>query len=340
MVNFMLYQMMSKENKMSESIEGASAPVESSEISSEAVESAEVSSEEVSSESVEASEVEAEVEEILEDESTTEEEKIEAIRKLTLKVDGQEIEEELPFDLPPEAVEYMQKQLQLAKVSQKRMQEKSDMEKNIQMLAAQLQENPLAFLEERGYDVTELMEGHLEQVVKEMEMSPEEKAQREMERELEELRHRIRQEEEARQAAELAAQQEAAENALTEEIQTALDAHSSLPKDANTVRKMADLMLVADDHDINLSPKQAAELLEKEAMRDALNLLNAMEADKLEKFLGEENNKKLRGLRAKRAKKVSPVSQVKSTGSEAKKEKKAEKLRAKDFFRNLGNKPF
>ena len=336
---------------MSEVIEGGSDP-ESSEISSEAVESSEVVEEskessesegEVSSEEVFQEEVDAEVGEIMEDESTTDEEKVEAIRKLKLKVDGQEIEEELPFDLPPEAVEYMQKQLQLAKVSQKRMQEKSEMEKNLENLAAKLDSDPIEFLKARGIDVDAVMEGHLENLVKEMEMSPEEKAQKEMERELEELRAKIKEEEEARQAAELAAQQEAAENALTEEIQSALDAHTILPKDANTVRKMADLMLVADDHDITLSPKQAAEMLEKEAMRDAMSLLNSMDAEKLENFLGEENNKKLRGLRAKRAKKVSPVSEVKSTGSEKKeseKKDKKEKIKYKDFFKSLGNKPY
>ena len=47
------------------------------------------------------------------------------LNALRLKVDGQELEEELPFEIPddPEAVEYMTRQLQMAKMGSKRAQE-------------------------------------------------------------------------------------------------------------------------------------------------------------------------------------------------------------------------
>lgn len=329
---------------MSESTEGASAPesTESSEIVTEEVSTPEVSEELAASEEVstEESEDSSEIEEIIEgaadagEEITVEEAK--AIRKIMLKVDGEEIEEELPFDLPPEAEEYMRKQLQMAKVSQKRMQEKSEMERNIEQLASRLDADPIDFLKERGFNVDELMEGHLEKLVQEMEMSPEEKAQREMELELADLREQMKAEKESKDQIEMQAAQQAAESELTNEIESALEAHTNLPKDANTVRKMADLMLVADDHDITLSPKQAAQMLEKEALRDALNLLNSMEGDGLEKFLGEENNKKLRSLRSKRAKSTKTINEVKTTGSEPKKKEARTRTKARDFFNNLG----
>src|ERR1035437_4499669 len=55
------------------------------------------------------------------------------LNKLKLKVDGQDFEEELAFELPddPEVLAYMTKQLHMSKMAQKRAQSYSDLEKNV-----------------------------------------------------------------------------------------------------------------------------------------------------------------------------------------------------------------
>jgi len=58
------------------------------------------------------------------------------LNALRLKIDGHELEEELPFEIPddPKAVEYMTRQLQMAKMGSKRAQEYAQLEKEIRNL--------------------------------------------------------------------------------------------------------------------------------------------------------------------------------------------------------------
>jgi hypothetical protein len=77
-------------------------------------------------------------------EQKIEEQKQEArkIKALKLKVYGQEIDEELPFEIDdnPEVVEYLTKQLQMSKAAQRAMQEKGSFEKQVQAFFENLKE--------------------------------------------------------------------------------------------------------------------------------------------------------------------------------------------------------
>ena len=68
------------------------------------------------------------------------------IKKLKLKVDGQELEEELNLDDD----EALIRQLQMAKMGQKRAKEKADLEKQLGMFFNELQKNPLGVLAQIG----------------------------------------------------------------------------------------------------------------------------------------------------------------------------------------------
>src|ERR1044072_3233583 len=48
---------------------------------------------------------------------------IKRLKKLQLKVDGEEYEEELPFEIDEDKADWMKKHLQMSKAAQKRMQE-------------------------------------------------------------------------------------------------------------------------------------------------------------------------------------------------------------------------
>src|SRR3990167_3492703 len=83
------------------------------------------------------------------------------LRKLKLKIDGEEIEEE--FD--PEDNDYLTKQFQLAKVAQKRMGEYSALEKDVQEFFNLLKTNPKKVLTDPniGLDLKEFAASIIEE---------------------------------------------------------------------------------------------------------------------------------------------------------------------------------
>ena len=79
------------------------------------------------------------------------------LRSLRLKVDGREIDEELPFEIPddPEAVEYMKRHLQMSRMGTKRAQEYAQLEKEIRQLITEGTKNPRKLLKELSIDERE-----------------------------------------------------------------------------------------------------------------------------------------------------------------------------------------
>ena len=70
------------------------------------------------------------------------------LKSLKLKVDGREIEEKLPFEIPDdeETVEWMKRNLQMSKMGQKRAQEYSTLEKEVKTFIEELRKNPRKIL--------------------------------------------------------------------------------------------------------------------------------------------------------------------------------------------------
>ncbi len=168
---------------MSEVIESA---VEATDVGTEAVDATESIDGTTEESSGEANEliaeagVEDEVADIKEaiQEGASEKKVQSMIKKLTLKIDGQEVEREIDISNEAELV----KMMQMAEVSQKRMQEsselrKADIKKNADMedFLAALKNNPKEVLEYLGHDVNKFAENVLEDEVKKMELSPEER---------------------------------------------------------------------------------------------------------------------------------------------------------------------
>src|ERR1035437_5983594 len=80
---------------------------------------------------------------------------VKQLKSLKIKVDGQEYEEQLPFNMPdtPESRDWMTKNLQMSKVAQKRMGEKAQLENEVRDFLTQLKNDPKKLLSNSTYGV-------------------------------------------------------------------------------------------------------------------------------------------------------------------------------------------
>ena len=209
--------------------------------------------EETAVESETSTETEAEaVEEVIaekvESGEVTEEEAKEMIRTLKFKANGQEMEEELPFDIAPEHLEYLQKKFSQAAGGQEAHRSKAEIEKKYEDGLKKLKENPWASLEELGLDPDQMAEMRIQQRIEEMQKSPEELEQDALRTELAELKREKEENETQRKDAEFARLQKEAEVEMTSQIEEAITAQTNLPNSPYVLKRMADSMVWALDN--------------------------------------------------------------------------------------------
>lgn len=319
---------------MSEGNTGAPAP-ESAQVESVApVDSTteSVQSQEVSSESPDISDIE----EAVESGEISEAEAVKMIRKFKLKVDGKEFETEL--DLSDE--EAVRNELQLAHAAKKRMAETAEIKKAYQREMERLRNDPFSVLQELGLDPEELSTGFISKKIEEMKKSPEQVAQEKLQKELEEARNEAKKLKEEKEQIEMAKLQEQAAKSLNEEIDKAISGHKKLPNSPLVRKKIADSMLWAMQNGYGeVTADDVVPMVEKELRQELGSLFDGLGDDEaLEDWVGRERINKMRKKRLA-AKKVPGLSDVKSTVASVKnqqEERPAQKIRAKDLFRNLG----
>lgn len=320
---------------MSEEIAAESAP--EAEISAE--ESSEII-EESTDEGIELSEG-GESEDVSLDNETVEELKAELTRSLNLKIDGEDFTEELPFDATPEMIEYLTKQAQLAKMSNKRAQEAADLRKTdiqrnqeIQNFMEAIKEDPAAMLKQMGIDPKEFSEELLEKEVELMQMSESDRKIMELQNE---LADRVKAEENAKRESEVREQEALRDKYASEyekDLMSALDA-SELPSNPELILRMNQYMKIALENGIDLNFNDILPLVSENVNSELTKLLSSTPIDKLVAMLGED---KVKGIRSSgRKKKVAPptANSVKDTGSGKVSDKKKDKISMDDFFRNL-----
>lgn len=313
----------------------SSAPVESS--SGEELSSVEEGSE--SEEQALESEVENAEEAIDNDPNLSKKEKIELKKKLKLKVDGQEFEEEV--DLSDE--DYLRKQLQLAKVAQRRMQETAQIRKEIEQFAALLKEDPDAALMELGIDPLDYAEKRLAREIEQRKKSPEQLEKEQMQRELEKLRKQMESEQKAKEEAKIRAMEEQFQRKLDDEISSALDASKDLPKSPYVVKRIADRMIFALQNGVeDIEVKDVIPQVRKQIKSELGEMFSAMPEEVLEGLLGKGNIDRLRKRRLVKAKdgaKIQNAKQIKNSGldveAKAAKDSDKDKIPMRDFFKNL-----
>lgn len=254
-------------------------------------------------------------------------------KNLKLKVDGQEIDEEIDFD----DEEALIRNLQLAKVAQKRMNEKSVLEKQMGAFLQMLQENPDKAMREIGLDPEDFAVKTLQKKIEDEQKSPEQRELEKLKRELEEHRNKTKRDEDERRNTELSRLQVEQEKKIEDGMIASLERHS-LPNQPLVVKKMAEVMLTALENNIDIDPIEAGSIVKKELEEDMKSYVNALPDEALEAFLGKERLVSMRKKQVQAVKKAAETaSSVQQTGNSAvnKDEKKstAKKLNMRDFIR-------
>lgn len=326
---------------MSDNQSNAAPVVNSEQSEGQVAESAENSeiSEENQAEAVEAKEAEIDADPNLSKKEKQEAKKM--LKKLKIKFNGREYDEELPFEIPDDdnSRKYMTERLQMAKLAQYRSQEKATLEKQVESFVEMLRKDPKKALAHPsiGVDIKKLAAEIIEEELENQNKTPEqleaEAAKREL-KELKEEREREKKEREEREKERLTEQELARiDLETTKALETA-----QLPKSPYVVRKVAEYMIAGLNKGYNLSPSDVIPIVKEEMHTDLKEMFAVMPEEVVEAIVGQETLDKLRKKRLAKAKSKQPPVPVKSalvdTGkSSAKEDKKEEpKKTLKEFF--------
>lgn len=221
-------------------------------------------------------------------------------KQMKLKIDGEEFIENLPFEYDENdktQVEYLKRQLQMAKVANKRMNEASTTRKQAEQFIQLLQQDPMKVLSNEKImgqkKFREIAEQFILQQIEEESMSPEERKHKDMEqrlRQYEEQEKQIKAKEEADQAQKL-------EEHYAQQFQKVIIEglnESGLPKNPFTVKRMAELMQKNLQHGLELEPKHLAQLVKEDYQRELASIIGGANADQLLSLFGEETANKIR----------------------------------------------
>lgn len=263
------------------------------------------------------------------------------IKKYQLKVNGKTIEREV--DLSND--DFVKNQLQLAEMSRIKMQESAELRKLYEKEVGRLKSNPWEVLQELGMDPDELAELRIQSRIEEMKKSPEQVEREKIQKELKEAREESKRLKEEKESLAFEKMKEQAAVQIESEIESALDAHKTLPKSRHVVKRIADSMLWAMNNGFDdVSAEDVIPLVEKE-LKDELNqFYDDMPDEFLEKFLGNKTSERLRAKRlSSMPQNVPNLNSIKPTASAAKAAAVAsqaprEKVKARDFFKGLGKK--
>lgn len=294
-------------------------------------------------------------EEVVADAAPTEEQQ-EALQKYLLKIDGKEIETEFDHNNKDEVT----KILQLAKVSQIRMQEASEANKSaaakdaeiaeiksdVQAFMLGLKNDPVSILSDQalGIDVRELTKILASHQIQESEKSPEVKAREESEKRTKFLEDKLKEAEEEKRVErdERLKNQMAAE--MESEIQEAIK-NNDLPEDAIAIKRVAQAMRTAFRYNIDVSVAEIVPLVKQQMFNEAKRQLGLLKEDEIEEFVGKEKLENIRKKYLKGLRKSVPSANSIKNSSSAEEEKVKEldifgkkdktKIKSKDFFKKL-----
>lgn len=309
---------------MENNIQAGGAPVETAQTPSESqVQESQLEGQESDSEQLE--------------ESPAVEAKIEAkkLKQLKLKVYGEEVSEDLPFEIDdnPAAVEYLTKQLQLAKAAQRAMQDNSSFQKQVQAFFTNLKGNTREALEQMGIDPKEFAQGVIEAEIKKMQMSPEEIERQELQGKVKKYEEDMRKREEEFKELELARLQEMHTEKLNTQITNAID-KANIPKTSHAIKRMADYMLAAANQGVDLSVDEIAPIVAQEIKDELREMVNALGEDAVEDFLGKDVFNRVRKKNLAKAKTPASIkSQIKDVTPAKTSAKPEVKASLKDFFK-------
>lgn len=216
-------------------------------------------------------------------------------KKFKLKVDGQELEEEI--DLADE--ETLKRHLQMSKAAQKRMSEAAQVRRQAEELVGMFKGDLKSVLKQADKlgkspeQVRKELEDYFMEVIQEETLTPEQKTIREAQRIVQENEERSKREAEEKEAAIRTQLEEKYAQDYDRKITDAL-MNSGLPKTARTVKRMASLMAKNLDLGLELEPKDLVHMVREDYLSEIKELFGATDGDTLLKLLGDDVANKIR----------------------------------------------
>lgn len=272
-------------------------------------------------------------------EEKKQEEVAKKIRKLKLKVDGKEFDEELPFDFDdkPEIVEYLKRELQNSRAGQRRASEAADYKKQLDSVGkflSEAKENPLKMRElmkELGADEKALAAAIIEEEIERSKKSPEQLQREEMEKELRSMKEEREKEKKDYEAREFERLQQQESQRYDTMISSALE-KSDLPKSPYVVKKVAEYMLMGLQQGMDVTAEDIIPLVREEIHADVQQMFSVMPEEMIEKVVGKDNLKRLRTRNIAKATPAVPVSKIVDSGNKPGATAPSKKINFKDFF--------
>lgn len=261
-------------------------------------------------------------------------------KKLKIKVDGIETEEEVDFN----DEEGLKKTYQKAKAFDKRAKEYASLKNTVDSLLEEFERDPESAMRKIGKDPEKLAEEIIKRKIAEMEKSPEQLEREKMQKELEELRTEKKRSEEERQNLELEKMRNQYATEIENDITSAISG-SSLPKGNPRVVKriaqtMYQVMEMKDNQGNPLYPdvkvQDVLPIVEKEWKEELRSYFDSSAEDMIEELVGKHNLEKLRKKRlaSRPAAPKASASSIKDTGTKASVKEEKSKKSYKDFFRD------
>lgn len=259
-------------------------------------------------------------------------------KKLQLKFNGKDIEEELDFEVDDKQRDWMIKQRQKAMLADHKSREYAQLESEVGAFIQQLRDpktakkalmNPAI-----GMDIKELAASILQEEIERSQKSPEQLRAEEAELKLQELmeeREREKKDSEARELERLTER----EYERYDSLMSAAIESSDLPKSPYVVKKLTEYMIMAVENGIDIDPKDVIPLIRSEIQSDISQMFGAMPAELIEQIMGKDTLGKLKNHRKAAATKPPvPVRASIKDVAQSKEEKKdiQKKQTVRDFF--------
>ena len=259
------------------------------------------------------------------------------LKKFKLKIDNEEVDDEIDLEDEKELI----KRLQLAKVAPKRMEqyaklskEYNQIQEEVGTLVEMLMNEPHKVLTDPrlNIDRKKLVEQLMAIDAEEASKTPEQKEIETLQSELKKFKEDNEKTQKQKQDEEVnkkvANQAKKYEDDMIKAIET-----EGLPRSKYFIRRMAAFMDTALKNKVNLEMKDIAPLVKEEALKDIRELVGLVSDEKLEDFFGKDLFERKRKERIKKAKETANLGvSTKETGNKPEQAQVSKKVNAKDFF--------
>jgi len=271
------------------------------------------------------------------------------LKKLKIKVDSKEFEEELPFEVDENdksTLDYLTKQLQLAKMGQKRASEASDLKKKLDQVGEYLQQakgNPgkiRELMKDLGVDEKQLAAMIVEEEISRSNKSPEQLEKEKLELELKQIKEEREREKKDIEAREFQRMVEAEVQKYDTSIMSAITKFN-LPQSPRIVNSFVNYFERALTKGVEVTAEDIAPFVVEDLKSTYKEWIKNSPEDFIDELLGKEGLDKLRkrNLAKAKSKDAPPVplnkTVVDAGGKKVQKDESNPKISFRDYFKKI-----